>query len=165
MEQKGRICQVGDHLAEELGAFGVVIGQRPKASLQAATLFAGVKQSEIKVRKPLIQALKGFGQIAAGSEVLERLLNWLPVRGSRRMALELLQRDDNGQAGGSELAELVIKISPPRELCRGEGKGHSSRHAIEAGFKIAFALEADDLLGDLALAEKQKRGDGADAVF
>src|SRR5260221_10087274 len=36
---------------------------------------------------------------------------------------------------------------------------------IEAGPEIALAGQADDLFGELAVLEEEKRGDGADAVF
>jgi hypothetical protein len=81
------------------------------------------------------------------------------------MALELFQPDDNGQSSRGELSELMIKISPSRQLSGGEGNGHLSRHTIKTGFEVAFAFESDDLLGNLALAENQQCGDRADAVF
>ena len=59
----------------------------------------------------------------------------------------------------------MVKISPSRELCRSEGKGHSSRHTIEAGFEIAFALKANNLLGDLSLIKQQKGWNRSNAVF
>jgi len=81
------------------------------------------------------------------------------------MPLKLLQRDDDGQPSRSELSELMVKISPSRQLSGGESNGHLSRHTIKTGFEVAFALEADDLLGNLALAENQQCGYRAYAVF
>src|SRR5689334_19691979 len=59
----------------------------------------------------------------------------------------------------------MVKISPSRQLSGGESNGHLSRHTIETGFKVAFALEADNLLGHLALAENQQCRNRADAVL
>src|SRR5215472_7490626 len=40
-----------------------------------------------------------------------------------------------------------------------------NRDAIETGFEIALAAQANDLVGDLAFIEKQEGGDCANAVF
>ena len=41
----------------------------------------------------------------------------------------------------------------------------SGRAPVEGGFELAFAFEADNLLGHLPLLEEQQRGNGLDAVF
>jgi hypothetical protein len=40
-----------------------------------------------------------------------------------------------------------------------------NRDAIETGFEIALAAQADDLVSHLAFIEEQQRGDRANAVF
>ena len=42
---------------------------------------------------------------------------------------------------------------------------HSSCDAVEAGFEVALAAQTDDLVGDLAVMEKQKRWNCANAIF
>src|SRR5579859_497333 len=44
-------------------------------------------------------------------------------------------------------------------------KGTLNRNAIETGFEIALASQADNLVGDLAFIEEQQRGNRANTVF
>jgi hypothetical protein len=64
--------------------------------------------------------LQRFSECATTGQISQKLSDRRLVRASRGMALKLFQRGDNGQAGGGELPELMIKISPPRELSRRE---------------------------------------------
>src|ERR1043166_4237283 len=81
------------------------------------------------------------------------------------MTLELFQRDDDRQAGRGELSELMVKISPSRQLSGGERNGHLSRHTIGTGFAVALALEADNLRGPLSPAKNQLCKNRSGPVF
>ena len=43
--------------------------------------------------------------------------------------------------------------------------GGSGRDAVELGFEVALAFQADDLVGDLAVLEDEERRNGAHAVL
>ncbi len=85
---------------------------------------------------------------------------------------EHFQRVDDADAGGGQLADLMVKLGALVKLAGREDERHNARararsggDLVEAGLQVALAAEADDLFGHLAVLEKQQRGDGADAVF
>ncbi len=64
----------------------------------------------------------------------------------------MFQRLDEPEPSACKLAELMIKISPSRQLARGnDHRDASNRYAVEAGFQITFAAQANHLVGHLAL--------------
>ena len=73
------------------------------------------------------------------------------------MFLDLLEGCDQPNARLGELVELVVKFRPISQLSGRDDERHkggcparSNCDAIEAGFEIALAAQADHLFGDLA---------------
>ena len=73
-------------------------------------------------------------------------------------------------AGGGQLAELMVKFGAVRMLPGGDEKGHTpaamggrlSSDLIELGFEIFFALHAHHLIHHLAVFKKEQGGNGVD---
>ena len=66
----------------------------------------------------------------------------------------MLQPVNDAEPGTGKLAELMIKISPSRQLARGNDHRDASNHnAVKAGLQIALAAQADHLVCHLTLLE------------
>jgi hypothetical protein len=63
-------------------------------------------------------------------------------------------------AGGNHLAPCWHPSASTQET--GEASGGD---AVEAGFEIALAAQADNLIGNLALMKEEQGRDGADAIL
>ena len=124
VEQENRIGQIGDHLSRHPGAVGIIICEQPKAGIQTAALFAGLRQSDVEGRQPMAKALQRFRQRETTGQFIEQSLNRLAIGARRGIAFELLQGTHQTKSSRGELAELMIKLRPLRELSGRDDQCH-----------------------------------------
>ena len=127
VQQKDGIGQVADHLPGHPAAFGIMLGQQAETGVEPAAALAGVNQGQIKWRDPIARVREGLAESEAGGNFLTHPAQRFLERAGRRMAFQLFERTQDGQAGGGELRELMIKFRAPVELA-GCDDGGGGRH-------------------------------------
>jgi hypothetical protein len=78
--------------------------------------FAGLNERDVKYRRPVAQPSQGIGYRRALGNGRQHCADAREVRGVGWIALEHVEHVDDGDAGGGQLADLLVELRATGEL-------------------------------------------------